>query len=255
MRVVTFNILSDDYVEFENTDFSKKYYQGLDTSFLQWSNRQQRVTEMIRDMDADVYLLQEVMTKARQHFVNVFGKTYWIGLIAYHSFALDNVNKNRTGNMIMIRKGGGGSKKPLFSDFEIGFGYRVAQCSTDFFDIYSIHLMDHTVNKYRQLGPLIEHIHGNRIHKRHIIIGGDFNTSAKRLHSMVEKRLQVHSAPTSVDGTYLCDRYTIDYIYSSLPMTDYVIVGKKVKDQQRRFCSHNMIAEIGSDHYPVQATV
>ncbi len=256
MKIVSFNILSDDYVDFHDKAFLSRYYNRMSSDVLRLENRLPRLLAKLRDLDGDVVLLQEVMTQARKALIEHFPR-YYVGPIAYHEFALDQINQNRTGNLVMIRKSIC-RKPPAFSSFSIGFGYSVAsarvQLDNGWATFHSVHLID-TPEKFQQAYDLLKHIAPK---SDLVVVGGDFNSKSKRLHApfkaMFYDAIQLDQAAYHF-GTYLCEKPMIDYIYSTRPFSAAVIDNSPVMDSTRQSCFRRTLDEFGSDHYPVIAEI
>lgn len=261
MRLVSFNILSDDYVDFQDQKFLRRYYNNMPPERLQWSHRKARVIAKMRELKADIFLLQEVMVEARTSFQRHFSD-YYIGPLAQHEFQLDGINFNRTGNLILVRKSLC-RQPPTFWSVPIGLGYCVAVAQLTWRKphgpcrqaaIFSVHLID-TPQKVQQVGRLLALV--DQFPACDEIVGGDFNTKARRIHARLEHRFYSSVRVDQADrhyGTYLCERPMIDYIYTSLPAYHSHIDNGPV-NSDRQTCFVRTLDEVGSDHYPVIAEV
>ncbi len=254
MKLVSFNILSDDYIEFQNTRFLRTYYKGIPPDMLRMRNRLPHVLRKLKELDADIYMLQEVMTDVRDEFRRQF-RNYHVGPIAYHHFKQDDANSNRTGNVIMVRKSIG---KPVFWPASLGRGYAISLCKLKWTAPYgdcqealvaSIHL-DDTRYKYIQAQHLLDLLEGYQ--PCDVILGGDFNTASKKLHGAVREYFDQDVSAT-LPGTYLCKAPTIDYIYTTLPVKSVLIDNQPLTDADS--CPVKTLLEFGSDHHPVSAIV
>lgn len=261
MRLVSFNILSDDYMDFKDEKFLRRYYKGLSPERLTWRYREARVLAKMRALKADIFMLQEVMVEARDSFQRHFGD-YHISPLAQHEFHMDGINFNRTGNLVMVRKSVC-RRPPEFWSVSIGLGYSVAVARLTWrvphghcqhAAIFSLHLID-TPQKFQQVGSLLALV--DQFPECDLILGGDFNTKSRRVHTRMEKRFFSSVRVDQADhhyGTYLCERPMIDYIYTSLPAHRSRIDNGPVKSD-RQTCFVRTLDEIGSDHYPVIAEV
>lgn len=64
-RLVTYNILSDDYI-------SNGLYDHVNEEILTWKNRRIKIVERIKDLDPDVICLQELNTTSFEYFKEAF---------------------------------------------------------------------------------------------------------------------------------------------------------------------------------------
>jgi hypothetical protein len=76
------------------------------------------------------------------------------------------------------------------------------------------------------------------------------------MHRPLEARLcnSVQPATDHHRGTYLCQRPTIDYLYTTFPVQHACIDNAPVT-RPRTTCFTDTLQHIGSDHYPVVADV
>lgn len=261
MRLVSFNILSDDYVAFQDQTFLRRYYPNLDADQLRWCHRAERVVAKMKALHADLFLLQEVMEEARATLQRRF-RDFYVGPLARHQFQEDHINSNRTGNLIMIRKSLCRTQ-PEFDAVPLGQGYNMAVAQLTWTVphgpceqavVFSLHLID-TDAKFQQVNHLLRVV--DRFCACDIVLGGDFNTRSRRVHQRLERRFFSSVSLDQADlhyGTYLCKRPMIDYIYTSLPAHQAYIDNQPV-NSDRRTCFIRTLEEIGSDHYPVVADV
>lgn len=244
MRIVSFNILSDDYVDFNNQAFLHKYYRGVKPAMLAWKARKRRIVQKIKQLDGDIYLLQEVMRGARVTFKRHFSD-YHVGPIAYHALPIDKTNRNRTGNMILIRKSLCNTS-PTFKTADIGYGYKISVAIIKELVIVSLHFID-THKKYQQAKNLQKILQAEPIRDNQLIVGGDFNCKSVKMAKMFQDLVKNKTVCKS-SGTYLCQRPMIDYIYTSLPVKTCAIDNGPMDSPS---CRATTLESVGSDHYPV----
>lgn len=265
LRLVSFNILSDDYVDGQDPRFMKRYYNGLPSHVMQWSSRAGAVMKTLASLNADVFMLQEVMTAARSQLVAAF-PDYYVGPLAYHHFQVDHINHNRTGNVVMVRRAVC-RVRPTFWAEPLGYGYHMAVATFQWRQplalerpcvdaaVLSLHLSD-SPQKHAQVRRLMSTL--EPFHECDLVVGGDFNTTSKKVHRLLNRRFFSSSIHTDQAdhhyGTYLCARPMIDYIYTSFRVRQVHIDNDPV-NSDRHTCFVRTLGEIGSDHYPVTAEV
>lgn len=253
MQIVTWNMLSDDYIDFKDPSFIRKYYREIPTNDLKIRKRLPILLKTIASQKADVYCLQEVMTKTHEALLLRFSADYHIGPLVKHRFKRNESNYNRTGNCIMIRKRFGSA---LFASFRLRDDqlwphfeyYSVAVATTPTFLIYSVHFADDST-KFAQARDFVNRVEFNqqRHPEKQVIIGGDFNTSSHKMHNMFSGFFRI--SQQHPNGTYLCNKNQIDYIYSSRSTREKPVICRSPAP-----CDYqNVVKEFGSDHVPVLA--
>jgi hypothetical protein len=231
MRIMTFNILADVFVE-PNKAFMDRWYPTLKYEDLLMKHR---FHTLIKYIKGDVILLQEVTPHVRKRLCDIFGCDYIILPLSCHRTA-----KNITGNLTILRKNAFTNIKHAtiyVGDVAIGV------TEADGVDIYNIHLDDTSTAKRR--GEL-EHIISTFDPTNKIIIGGDFNTNEKSLHNMLTRADFTMNIPTK--GTCLCEEAMIDYIYVRGFSHSIGHVNNSISSTN---CYQDTIRKYGSDHHPV----
>jgi endonuclease/exonuclease/phosphatase family metal-dependent hydrolase len=233
MRIISFNILSDIHIDFNN---STEDYPDVPVEYLYMHNRFPRIVVNIRSFDPDVVLIQEITEDIRQRLIFEFPE-YIFSEITFHT-------DYNSGNMIFFRH-----DIPYIDSFGLNYenGDPFSIVDFDSFVAINIHL-DDTYYDIRE-GEIIYLLNLISTIDKPVIIGGDFNTNSPKLHQLLTSQgfQSVVKFPT---GTYLCESYMIDYIYSRyIPIFHgYIYRGKC-----RYSCDPRCILDIGSDHFPVIA--
>lgn len=237
MKVLTWNILAAEWVK-------KSYYPGVDTSVI-FDNKARfaRIGKILKEIDADIIMLQEVMPKEYLSLVLLFGKKYFISELKTMVWGY---NKNsESGNVTFLKRSL--FPKNTISHYPLEYGvytqclYKNKPC-----DIFNIHLDDQSPQKrYKQWDDLhaISRKKDNRI-----IIAGDFNHEYK-------KKCKLYNTP-GFETHNLCPTYyierkmNIDNIltkgFQKAPLSKCNWYPTRVEDGFK---------EYGSDHLPVLVEV
>jgi len=279
MRIVSFNILSDDFVEFQDSKFIKRWYNGIDPERLRLHNRLPKLLQKMESFHSDVFLLQEVMPGARQAIYEHFGDTFYVGPVTRHN--MPSVPKaEHSGNMVMVRKslchkrpqfyiGTMGVHAPSKDEYTYASALvvwrhsksaqrsRSLQRSRSSQSSYlppsflvSLHFSDVQTERAQQARKFLRDLDqfGPGVD---MIIGGDFNTHSQSLHKRFQRRF--YSSIKVPTGTYLCENPMIDYIYTSAPIKAARIDNQPLEHPGT--CYDRTIRDYGSDHYPVVADI
>jgi len=232
MYITSFNILADVYVETKK-EFMDKWYPTLEYKDLLMRNR---FSTLIKYIKGDIILLQEVTPYIRKKLSTVFGSDYNILPLSKHK--TDNHN---TGNLTMIRKNK--FKNIIHTTFYV-YDFAFGLTKADDISIYNMHLHDSSkVKRKNQLKKIIDTFDINN----KIIIGGDFNSNDKELHSMI-KNLNFKMNVTDKKGTYLCEKPMIDYIYCYGFSEINGYIDNSISNKN---CYTSTIKKYGSDHHPI----
>ena len=142
MKVLTWNILAAEWVK-------KSYYPGVDTSVI-FDNKARfaRIGKILKEIDADIIMLQEVMPQEYLNLVLLFGKKYFISELKTMVWGY---NKNsESGNVTFLKRSL--FPKNTISHYPLEYGvytqciYKNRPC-----DIFNIHLDDQSPQKrYKQ---------------------------------------------------------------------------------------------------------
>ena len=164
MRILSWNILASEWIK-------KSYYKDADHAML--FNRRQRftkITELIREVDADIVMLQEVMTQEHKKFIAQFEKDYIIS--GLNKIVWQYKSDSKSGNVTMV-------KRSMFGDHDVkqhskDYGL-YTQCihNNIHYDVFNIHLDD--LSRKKRYDQMEEACNTCRSNKCVNIIAGDFN--------------------------------------------------------------------------------
>jgi endonuclease/exonuclease/phosphatase (EEP) superfamily protein YafD len=233
MIVTTFNILADAFIE-SDKNFLNKWYPTINKHDLKMENR---FNTLIKYINGDIILLQEVTPLIRNKIYDMFNLKYIILPLSIHKSKTEI-----TGNLTLI-------KKNIFTNIVHNTIYindkAVSITSVDNIDIYNIHLDDtFRKNRLKELKLIKSTFNINK----KIIIGGDFNGNEKLLHLLLKDfKLNIEKK-----GTYLCESPMIDYIYAYGFKNVKGFVDNIIN---KNTCYYNTIKKYGSDHYPVYSKI
>ena len=234
MYITSFNILAEVYVE-PNKEFMDKWYPTLDYKDLLMKNR---FTTLIKYIKGDIILLQEVTPYIRKKLSTIYSSEYNIMPLSKHK--TDNHN---TGNLTMIKKN---KFKNITHTTNYVYNLAYGLTQADDISIYNIHLHDSSKMKRKnQLKKIIDTFDINN----KIIIGGDFNSNDKDLHSMI-KNLNFQMNVANKKGTYLCEGPMIDYIYCYGFSKINGHIDNSILNNNN-YCYTSTIQKYGSDHHPI----
>ena len=233
MIVTTFNILADAFIKLDKNVLNK-LYPTINKKYLKMENR---FNTLIKYINGDIILLQEVMPWIRRRIYDIFNLKYIILPLSIHKSKTEI-----TGNLTLI-------KKHIFTNIVHNTIYindkAIGITSVDNIDIYNIHLDDRfKKNRLKELKFIKSTFNMNK----KIIIGGDFNGNETLLHLLLKDfKLNIEKK-----GTYLCETPMIDYIYSRGFKNVKGFVDNIIN---KNTCYYNTIKKYGSDHYPVYSKI
>ena len=258
IKVVSWNILASEWI-------SKKDYPDINKEvLLNHKKRMKTITEKLKEYNADIIFLQEVMPEEYKKIQKEFKDEYYITQIQPIKWAYKNNNntKGESGNVILIRIkminiNNYKNIKIHKMDFCIILQYQHNE-TNKLITLCNIHLDDvSSVKRNTQMKKLLEF--DSEINKSTTsttsttsntlcIIGGDFNQQYKessRLYS--HPKFTVHN---------FCNTYFID---KKLNIDNILTRGFKMEKNSK--CVHilndneDMFKKIGSDHIPVMTTI
>lgn len=257
MRVLSLNVLSDEYMEFNNPKFLERWYPNIKPNDLRLKNRITTLIGTIRYMDADIICLQEAVTSLRNVLIRLF-PTYYVSTLAKHQFG-----EKKSGNLVMLRKSLFDVHTIAEQISDIGKGYyqitvlakplKGGKPSNHPMAITSIHFSD-TTAKYGQAVIMAELLSA---YKGKVIIAGDFNTNNEKLHKIFTGmgfKSGIH-ANVKHRGTYLCESPMIDYIYAKGFKKITSTLHNEPTKCTATVCYISTIKKYGTDHYPIYAVI
>lgn len=257
MKVMSFNILADMHINFDN--IPEEEYSGIPENKLRMKNRYPTIVSLIKSQNPDILLLQEVTQDVRKKLIKDF-PSYTVPKISFHQHY-------KSGNLTMFKDKSSFSNKAKHQTiYHIKGGvYDVLKFSDPPRNphnpsgnlrnllVVNAHLHDSNGNiRNSEISFLLREIVKDN---ENVIIGGDFNTDSTFSHNKLLNKGFISSTkpPTSL-GTYLCEKEIIDYIYircrGDLKLSGYIFKG-----ECEEICTKNCLSLIGSDHYPVIAII
>lgn len=231
MKIVTWNTLASEWMK-------KSYYPDTGAGVL--FNRKARFEQLIkilRECDADVIMLQEVMKKEYSLLKKLFAEVYIVSKLKKMNW----YNKeSESGNVTILRRSLFPAAEVMHEPHEYGLHtqcmYKGNMC-----DIFNIHLDDASIQtRYKQWNDLNSKCRPNC----RVIVGGDFNHQYK-------KNSRLYNAP-GFTAHNLCPTY---YIERKMNIDN--IMTKGFKKVQGNTCSwypekiEDGFHVYGSDHIPV----
>lgn len=255
MKIITFNILSEQYID--KSSYVKEY-KGIPSEYIDRNYRIKQMIKVLKKYKADLMLLQEVDIDIRKILIKEFPMYKVCPLVLYVPSA-----DKKAGEVIIIKKGLGTNIKHVQKIFKsTKVGYSTVTCNlpkTATNDkskllIVNLHLNSNKLHTYRlqETAEMVKFIQSRPVDEK-IIIGGDFNTDFSDMHKLYID-LGLVSAVKNKDsmGTYLCEKPMIDYIYVK---GFKVKMGKVDHTNNTKTCRVKIFKNYGSDHNPVIAKV
>jgi endonuclease/exonuclease/phosphatase family metal-dependent hydrolase len=242
MKIMSWNILAAEWIK-------KSYYPTIDKKIL--FNRRARFTRIlktIKEENADIILLQEVMQLEYNSLKSNLQAQYTFSPLIpiqwQYSNSLDKNKKNESGNITLIRK----KHFPpdiAIKHYPLPFGVYTQLSNT--LSVFNIHLDDLTVQarnkQIKSIEPLL-------YSSKKTILGGDFNQTYRtnsHLYNLSEFTVHNIDCPTY----YIEQKMNIDNIMTR--GFDF----KKEKTSSSSKCSvypesiEEGFEKYGSDHLPV----
>ena len=242
MKILSWNILANEFIH-------ERYYPMIPTQLLfNRQKRQERIIETLKQTDADIMLLQEVMQSEYNLLDSEFHKSYYLVRGKYIQWLKNK--RSYSGNVILIRKSMFSSaEQPIDLDFGLAIRCHLKHSEIPIL-ILNVHLDDVLPKKRLQQLQEIEPLLSSN---RNIILGGDFNehyTSKAKLYNLIKDYFftSYNDHPTY----YIERQLSIDHImlkgFETHKKTCKVInqFGNAVLKQFTNY---------GSDHLPVLVTV
>ena len=255
MKVISWNILAHEFIK-------KSYYPMINSKILfNRKDRLTKITKLLKNVNADVMLLQEVMPAEYNSLYETFFNYYYI--IKGHTINWDN-KKSYSGNVTLLRK----------SVFSLSINNENALVNYLTFGIYvKCYLLDNMMNMKKtdiigKLTPIdiinvhldytshakrtseIQSIENEIKNSSRVILGGDFNQDYKpnaktKLYTLIQSfGLKIYIS----NPTYLIDKKKcIDHIITKglIGNTRGYVLNHYGDDVIQQF------KEYGSDHLPV----
>lgn len=233
MRILSWNILASEWIK-------KSYYKDADYSML--FNRRQRftkITDLIREVDADIVMLQEVMPQEHKKLIANFEKDYIIS--GLNKIVWQYKSDSKSGNVTLL-------KRRMFADHAVKHHSKdygiYTQCihNNIHYDVFNIHLDDLSRQKrYEQMDDVNKTLRPN---KSVNIIAGDFN-----------QVYRTDSKFYNINGFMVHNKCATYYNERNMNIDNILTRGAKQQIPSRCYVSPTTFDEgiklYGSDHLPV----
>jgi endonuclease/exonuclease/phosphatase family metal-dependent hydrolase len=239
MKILSWNILADEFIK-------QTYYPMIPSHILlNRKKRQDRIIETLKQANADIMLLQEVMQSEYNKLDDEFNKTYHL-IKGKHIYW--NEKRSYSGNIILLRKS-------LFSfpnnqvDLSFGLAVQVHLKHSEMpILVINIHLDDlsqaNRLREIKTLEPLL-------FSQQRIILGGDLNehynpTHLTKLYKSLEENYftMTNHQPTY----YIKSKISIDHILLK-GFETHTKTSKVINEFGANVVEH--FTNYGSDHLPV----
>jgi endonuclease/exonuclease/phosphatase (EEP) superfamily protein YafD len=249
MKVITFNILSNQYIY--EADCVKEY-KGIPKKYMDRDYRFIQTLKFLKKSKADIMLLQEVDDDIAKKLEEKLPLYKVMPLVLY--CPTENMI---AGEVILIKTGNFKSiihNPKLFKSSKVGYSTIECIYKKEPLLIINIHL---NCNKYdairlKETKELVKFI---KTRKENIILGGDFNTDSEKVHKMyLDLGFESVIKNNVVEkGTYLCEKPMIDYIY----VKGFKVKSSKINNSvvKKKNCLTNTLKTYGSDHYPIAVVI
>lgn len=241
MKIMSWNILASEWIK-------KSYYPTIDKKILfNRHARFARILKTIKDANADIFLLQEVMQLEYNSFKKQLNTTYYVSPLTpiQWQYSTEKGKKTESGNITLIRR-------ELFppdafiKHYSLPFG---VYTKTPSLSIFNIHLDDLAAQSRNKQIKSIEHL---LYLSPKCILGGDFNQTYRqnsKIYHLPEFTIQNIDCPTY----YIEEKMNIDNILTR----GFASKKNKSSSSSSSKCSvyPQSIEEgfemYGSDHLPV----
>ena len=242
MKILSWNILANEFIQ-------ERYYPMIPSQLLfNRQKRQERIIETLKQADADIILLQEVMQSEYNLLNSVFHPNYH--LIRGKYIQWQKNKRNYSGNVILLRKN---MFSPVHYSIDLDVGLAI-QCHLKHSDmpilLINTHLDDISQSKRLQQ---IKELEPMSINNKHIILGGDFNehyTNKSRLYSLIK---DYYLTSYNDEPTY--------YIEKKMCIDHIMIKGFETHNKNSKVINNykddiiQQFTNYGSDHLPVMLTI
>lgn len=245
MKVVTWNILADQYIDYANT---QRDYPTVPAQDLRLSKRLPVILRELERIQADLVLLQEVTPAVHEKLLKRFGRTYEIGPLATHRAKEEHGTSS--GNVNLLKRSVFGATKfetKFFGGSQSATGIAFVKYPEPFL-IANVHFdWENHARRKREAAGLLRYLRRHENPKVAVIIGGDFNTDQDDLH---RKFARFTSLVTKSESTFLCEKPMIDWIYVlRVVPSNGTVHNEPVRNPAT--CFQKTIRSKGSDHYMV----
>ena len=240
MKVLAWNILADEFVAGE-------YYPMVTDRELEREKRLLSILSKVKEYNADVMLLQEVMIMEKKHLEKFFGDNYYISPINRMKWLGWEMANPESGNLMMLDK----SKFNKIKYEQINeFGYITCEHKNKKMFVTSVHLDDKSASKrLAQIKKVVE------ICDKYdrVIIGGDFNDKLDKKPKIYQHlikhgyKMAVNEVTYYIESNFAGDNIFFRKFRMTDSMVDNTCGSRSIQNIKCQFDVY------GSDHFPVLA--
>ena len=240
MKILSWNILANEFIK-------QSYYDMIPSQILfNRKKRQERIIETLKEANADIMLLQEVMQSEYNKLEDEFQKTYHL-LKGKHIHWQNK--RSYSGNVILLRKSMFSlTNKQLDLNFGIAVQVYLKHSHSEIpILVINVHLDDLSQAKRLHEIKEIEMLFQNH---PHIILGGDFNEhyNPKHVTKLYNALKAYYFTITNHEPTY--------YINSKVCIDHVLLKGFENNKQNKVINEYGNnpvehFTNYGSDHLPV----
>jgi endonuclease/exonuclease/phosphatase family metal-dependent hydrolase len=167
MKIISWNILANEFI-------NKRYYPMIPANILlNRANRQNQIIITLRENDADIMLLQEVMQAEYNLLVHYFGKSHHLLRGKYITW---QNKRSYSGNVTLLRKTFFNAASIFMVNLDFGLAVQCATKSGSPLLILNIHLDD--ISHTKRMIQMTE-LELSLFSQPNVILGGDFNEHYK----------------------------------------------------------------------------
>jgi endonuclease/exonuclease/phosphatase family metal-dependent hydrolase len=247
MKVLSFNILAEQFINYEDLSLD---YKGIHPKTLSLKTRLPKIINVLLKSNADIIFLQEV-NPLMHALLKYYMHEYRVLPLARNASPEARQKGNAYGNVTLLRKN-------VFTNVVVRrlvapmsgnvFGITECRAKKRKFILVNVHLDASEADIVRKAEARYILLYLKNFYKTHVmVLAGDFNTNRLGVHryfSAFRPAVKKHI------GTYLADKPMIDwiYVYGAIPHNGYVARPKKEKV---RHGPDTPLKKYGSDHYPV----
>ena len=238
MKIISWNILANEFI-------NKRYYPMIPANILlNRANRQNRIIITLRENDADIMLLQEVMQAEYNLLVHYFGKSHHLLRGKYITW---QNKRSYSGNVTLLRKTFFNAASIFRVNLDFGLAVQCATKSGSPLLILNIHLDD--ISRTKRMIQMTE-LELSIFSQPNVILGGDFNEHYKpdSPSELYQKMKSLGLKISNREPTYFIERpQCIDNILlKGIPANNIKLITKK--DDKYIVAQY---LNYGSDHLPV----
>jgi endonuclease/exonuclease/phosphatase family metal-dependent hydrolase len=263
IKIMTFNILAENCVDFKNP---AEYYPYIEPRKLRIKNRLPGIIDKIKKEDCDIVLLQEVTYSVREILVEKLPNYLCSRLAVNNPHEPKNMHWC---NATLLKRGVFTKISHVIQNLhpKSYTAYSTIVCkhiaTQKQFMIMNVHLESENYLLRREEANYMYKFLKKYLKKFVIVVSGDFNSADQYIHNKFDKYFTSAVPRNKASSTYLCIDEMIDYIYvHGIKVIEGYIdnkaycgpkgcsVRKNIPDQTPE-CMRKTIDLNGSDHYPI----